>query len=64
MHPSVGGRSLFFLKRMTLHFVVNESDILCTIEPPNLTSGRGGYFISEESKSKAEKAHTLWGRTL
>ena len=43
---------LFFLKRVS------------TIEPPNLTSGSGRYSISEESKTKAEKPHTLWERTL
>ena len=63
MHPSVGGRRSVFLEKDDTCWV-RESDILCTIEPPNLTSGRGGYSISEESKSKAEKAHTLWERTL
>ena len=65
MHPSVGGRRFVFPEKDDTCWV-RESDILCTIEPPNLTSGRGGYSISDESKSKAEKAHTctLWERTL
>ena len=53
----VGG--LFFLKRMTL-----AGFMKVTFEPPNLISGRKGYSIVQESKSKAEKAHTLWERTL
>ena len=62
MHPSVGGRFVFPEKDDTCW--VHESDILCAIEPPNLTSGRGGYSISQESKTKVEKAHTLWVKTI
>ena len=41
MHPSVGGRRFFFPKKDDTCWV-RESDILCTIEPPNLSSGRRG----------------------
>eukprot|EP00731_Ephydatia_muelleri_P010679 Em0005g1265a len=37
-----------------------DSYILCTIEHPILTSRKGGYSISQESMSKATKAHNLW----
>ena len=63
IHPSVEGRRFVFPEKDDTCWV-RESDIPCTIQPPNLTSGRGGYSISEESKSKAEKAHILWERTL
>ena len=55
MHPSVGVRFVF-----SDTCWIRESDILCTIAHPVLTSGRGGYSISQESMSKATKAHNLW----
>ena len=61
MHPSVGIKfsSYVFPEKDDTCWIC-ESDILCTIEHPILTSGRRGYSISQESMSKATKAHNLW----
>ena len=59
MHPSVGVSRFVFPEKDDTCWIC-ESDILCTIEHPVLTSGRGGYSISQESMSKATKAHNLW----
>ena len=59
MHPSVGVSRFVFPEKDDTCWIC-ESDILCTIEHPILTSGRGGYSISQESMSKATKAHNLW----
>ena len=56
MHPSVGISSYVFPEKDG----IRESYILCTIEHSILTSRRGGYSISQESMSKATKAHNLW----
>ena len=45
MHPSVGV-SRFVLPEKDDTCWICESYILCTIEHPILTSGRGGYSIS------------------
>ena len=59
MHPSVGISSFVFPEKDDTCWIC-ESDILCTIEHSILTSRRGGYSISQESMSKATKAHNLW----
>ena len=63
MHPSVGVRRFVFPEKDDTCWVC-ESDILCTFEHLVLTNGRGGYSISQESMSKATKAHNLWEKAF
>ena len=58
MHLSVGVSRFVFPEKDDSCWIC-ESDILCTIEHPILTSRRGGYSISQQSMSKATKAHNL-----
>ena len=51
---------ILVLKRMTLVGFMKVTFFARTIEHSILTSGRGGYSISQESMSKATKAHNLW----
>ena len=52
MHPS-GPMNKFVCPQVDDTCWIEESDILCTIDPPSLTSSRGGYTLSRESLKKA-----------
>ena len=61
MHPS-GGMNKFVFPESDDICWIEESDILCTIDPPSLTSSRGGYTISHGSLKKAQTARTFWDK--
>ena len=52
MHPS-GPMNKFVFPEVDDTCWIEESDILCTIDLPSLTSSRGGYTLSRESLKKA-----------
>ena len=54
MHPS-GPMNKFVCPEVYDTCWIEESDILCTIDPPSLTSSRGGYTLSRESLKKLKQ---------
>ena len=58
MHPSSGMNKFVFPESDDTCWI-EESDILCTIDPPSLTSSRG-YTISHGSLTKAQTACTFF----
>ena len=60
MHPSGGmNQFLFVFPESDDTCWIEESDILCTIDPPSLTSPKG-YTISHGSLTKAQTACTFF----
>ena len=62
MHPPPPHPQWWYEQVFPPKIDAHESDILCTIDPPRLTSLRGGYTISLGSLKKVETAHNLWDK--